>query len=109
MGKKTTRRETALAEIERLKANRRKDIIKCSAAVVVIIVLIYGKSWLEVNGIIPTGNVVVGALMMFSALGLALFAGTASVDFSKSGHLIEEARAKAGLSKEEIEAHERGK
>ncbi len=108
MSKKTKSRESALAEVQRLKANRRKDIIKCAAAIVVIVVLIYGKSWLEVNGLIPTGNVVIGAAMMAAGLGLAIFAGTASVDFAKSGHLIDEACARAKLSKEDVKAYEKG-
>ncbi len=108
MSKKAKSRENALAEIQRLKANRRKDVIKCAAAIAVIIVIIYGKSWLETNGIIPTGNVIVGAAMMCSGLGLAIFAGTASVDFAKSGHLIDDACARARLSKEDVKAYERG-
>lgn len=108
MSKKAKRKEDALVEIERLKAKRRLDIIKCAAALVVIVVLIFGKSWLEFNGILETGNIAVGAMMMVSAVGLAIFAGSASVDFTKCGHLIDEVRMKSGLSKEEIKAYEKG-
>ena len=69
MGKKGNGRiEKARAEIERLKARRRLDLIK----------ILNGAMWI-------------------SAFILAIFAGSAGRDLSKCGRSIDEVRTRAGL------------
>ena len=108
MSNKRARRADAFEEIERLKAGRRMDVIKCAGALAAIVVILGGKIALEVNGIIQSGNMAMGAVVMISAVGLAILGGTSSIDFTRSGHEIEGVRARAGISREELKAHERG-
>ncbi|MBC2890276.1 hypothetical protein [Gordonibacter massiliensis (ex Traore et al. 2017)] len=96
MGKKGSAAK-ARAEIERLKAKRRLDIIKILAALAVMMLILLGKPMLEVAGILQEGNMVVSGAMWISAFILAIFAGTAGRDFSKCGRSIEEVRTRAGL------------
>ncbi|CAK7003361.1 MAG: hypothetical protein PEGG_00102 [Paraeggerthella hongkongensis] len=102
MARYSKRQQKAYEEILRLQANRRKDIIKCSASLAAILVLVWGKLALELNGIIEAGNLVAGAVMMVSSVGLAIFAGSASIDFTKSGQYINSIYARTGLSKKDV-------
>ena len=95
MARYSKRQQKAYEEILRLQANRRKDIIKCSASLAAILVLVWGKLALELNGI-------AGAVMMVSSVGLAIFAGSASIDFTKSGQYINSIYARTGLSKKDV-------
>lgn len=102
-GKKTR----AYEHIQRLKANRRMDIIKCAAAFAAIIILLGGKLLLELSGIIQPGNLVAGAVQMFGAIGLAIMGGTASMDYVKCGHTIADIQARTGLTKQDVVDYER--
>ena len=89
MGRSMSQRKAqAYRDIERLKANRRKDLIKCAAALAAIIVLVTVKLALETSGILEIGNMAVGAVMMMAGIGLAILGGTSSVDFTRSGNEI---------------------
>lgn len=101
------KRTRAHEDIQRLKASRRKDIIKCAAAFAAIVVLLGGKLLLELNGIIQPGNLAAGAVQMFGAIGLAVLGGTSSMDFVKCGHEIAAVQARTGISKQDIADHER--
>lgn len=96
------RKASPFEEIDRLKTNRRADVIKCAAALTVIVVLIGAKSMLEANGIMESGNLFAGAFMMFSAVGLAIFAGAASTDFTKCGHHINDICTQGDITKDDI-------
>lgn len=89
----------ARAEIERLQACRRKDLIKILAALALMMLIILGKTTLEYNGTIEMGNMVLNGAMWLTAFVLAIFAGSAGVDMAKCGRGIEEARKRAGLDK----------
>ncbi|MEG0990638.1 MAG: hypothetical protein RSN88_07235 [Gordonibacter sp.] len=101
------RKTRAHEDIQRLKASRRKDIIKCAAALAAIVVLLGGKLLLEMNGIIQAGNLVAGAVQMFGTIGLAIVGGTSSMDFVKCGHDIADIRARTGITKQDIAERER--
>ena len=93
MGKKGNGRiEKARAEIERLKARRRLDLIKILAALAAIMLILLGKPMLENAGIIEADNMVVNGAMWISAFILAIFAGSAGRDLSKCGRSIDEVR-----------------
>ncbi|RDB59907.1 hypothetical protein C1878_14645 [Gordonibacter sp. 28C] len=96
MGKKGSAAK-AQAEIERLKAKQRLDIIKILAALAVMMLILLGKPMLEVAGILQEGNMVVSGAMWISAFILAIFAGAAGRDFSKCGRSIKETRTRFGL------------
>lgn len=106
MAKMSKRQEKSYEEIIRLKGNRRKDLIKCAAALAAILVLVWGKLLLELNGILESGNMAAGAVMMASSVGLAIFAGTASIDFTKSGQYINDIRTRTGITKADIKEYE---
>lgn len=98
MGKKGNGRiEKARAEIERLKAQQRLDLIKILAALAVMMLILLGKPLLENAGLIEQGNMVVSGAMWISAFILAIFAGAAGRDLSKCRRSIEETRTRAGL------------
>ena len=98
MGKKGNGRiEKARAEIERLKARRRLDLIKILAALAAMMLILLGKPMLENAGIIEADNMVVNGAMWISAFILAIFAGSAGRDLSKCGRSIDEVRTRAGL------------
>ena len=98
MGKKGNGRiEKARAEIERLKARRRLDLIKILAALAVMMLILLGKPMLENAGVIEAGNMVVNGAMWISAFVLAIFAGSAGRDLSKCGRSIDEVLTRAGL------------
>lgn len=70
MGRSMSQRKAkAYEDIERLKANRRKDLIKCAAALAAIVVLVTVKLGLETSGILEVGNMAVGAAMMMAGIG----------------------------------------
>ena len=98
MGKKGNGRiEKARAEIERLKARRRLDLIKILAALAVMMLILLGTPMLEHAGVIEAGPRVVTGAMGISAFVLAVFAGSAGRDLSKCGRSIDEVRTRAGL------------
>lgn len=103
------KRIDSLEEMARLRANRRKDIIKCAGALAAIMVLVGGKAFLEGTGLVEVGNAVVGGVMMMGSIGLAVLAGHASIDFTKNGHRLEYLRSKTGLTKEDVKEYERSR
>ena len=97
MGKGSAgRAQKARAEVERLRASRRKDLIKMLAAIAAMMLVIWGKTALELNGTLETGNMAVGAALFITALVLAVFAGSAGVSFAKSGRALQQAQHRAG-------------
>lgn len=108
MGKSfSARKAQAFKEIQVYKASRRKDIIKCAAALALILTLVWGKLLLETTGIIAAGNIAAGAVMMMSSIGLAVFAGSASVDFTRCGHYLKDTCTRTGITKQDIADYER--
>lgn len=100
MAKKQSRRaEKARAEIESLKAARRQDLLKMAIACFAMVVLIIVKTALEYYYILEQGNMIVGGAMVFIAFGLAVFAGSAGVNFAKSGRRIKELSGGAASAK----------
>lgn len=104
---RSARKAKAFEDIMRLKANRRKDIIKCAAALAIVVILVTGKIFLEANGFLAIGNIAAGAVMMFSAIGLAILGGSSSLDFTRSGQQIAGICASTGITKEDIAEYER--
>ena len=102
------RRAQAFRDIERLKAGRRKDVIKCAAAFAAIIVLVGGKLALETSGIIEIGNMALGGVMMMASIGLAILGGSASIDFTRSGNEIRGIQTSVGITKQNIKEYEDG-
>lgn len=100
--KSTTKKTKVLDEILELKDKRRVDVIKCLAAIVLIIVVIMGKPLFEMMGVIPEGSVVAAGVMFFLAVVLAVFAGSASNDYAKSGRRIDELCSRNSISRDEI-------
>ena len=110
MGRSMSQRKAkAYEDIERLKANRRKDLIKCAAALAAIVVLVTVKLGLETSGILEVGNMAVGAAMMMAGIGLAILGGTSSVDFTRSGNEIRGIQASVGITKQDIKDYEQAK
>ncbi|MEG0216977.1 MAG: hypothetical protein RR655_01445 [Raoultibacter sp.] len=102
MGKVSAKKRTEyLGEIAQLKAKRRGDIIKCAGALVAILFFLLIKQVLVMQGIVDQANIVVASVTMLAALGLAIFAGSASTDFAKSGRRIDTLCAEGNLSKED--------
>lgn len=109
MVKVTKRRGKMLDELVELRAQRRKDIIKCAFALLVILVVVLGQQMLMMQGIIEPGNIAVGAVSMGIAIGLCIFAGSASIDFTKSGHRIDAIMAQSGFTKKDVKDYEKSK
>ena len=107
MSKKAARREEALVEIAHLKASRRKSVLTCAAALVVILAVIAGKAYLTAIGLIEPDSMVANAVVMFSSIGLAVLGGSASINFTRSGHRIAYLRQRANLSNEDIKTFAR--
>lgn len=104
MGKNASRRKAkAYEDIARLRANRRKDCIKCAAALAALALLVTAKLALETSGILETG------VMMASGIGLAILGGTASVDFTRSGNEIKGIQTRTGITKQDIKDYERAR
>ncbi|MEG1435156.1 MAG: hypothetical protein RSB04_00560 [Gordonibacter sp.] len=97
MGKGASgRAQKARAELERLRASRRKDLIKMLAAIAAMMLVIWGKTALELNGTFETGNMAIGIAMLVTAFVLAIFAGSAGVSFAKNGRGIKDAQRRTG-------------
>ena len=111
MGRSMSQRKAkAYEDIERLKANRRKDLIKCAAALAALRPhLGTVKLGLETSGILEVGNMAVGAAMMMAGIGLAILGGTSSVDFTRSGNEIRGIQASVGITKQDIKDYEQAK
>ncbi len=95
---KAGRVEKARAEIESLKATKRKCLIKILIAVGAMMLLILGKTMLEFYYILPTGSPVTGGMLALTAFVLAVFAGSAGLEISKANRSIAEIRTRNGLS-----------
>ena len=99
------RKARCLDEIAELRARRRRDVIKCAAALAIIVVVVAGKQLLASQGVIDPNGIVAGALTMLIAFGLAIVGGTASIEFTKSGAKIRELRQSCGISKEHLKQY----
>lgn len=105
--KRSNRRIAAFEEILVLKGKRRADVIKCAFAIMVVVLVIAGKPWLESAGVIPAGSMLASGAMFVAAVVLAAFAGFASTDYAKSGRRIDELCAKNAITKDDIRSYER--
>lgn len=102
MSKKQLRRDAGLEEIRRLRKERKIDLAKCLLALVAIAALLGGKAALEAFGIVEIGNMVVGGVVMMGSIGLAVFAGSASIHFTQTGRAIEGLRQSFGIAKSDL-------
>lgn len=102
MSKRQQRQREALLEIENLSGSRRKDIITCALALLTIILAVAAKTYLTAIGAIEAENMVVNAVIMFSAIGLAILGGTSSINFTKAGQRITYLKHYAGLSDDDV-------
>ncbi len=108
MSKNSSRRKAkAYEDIERLKASRRKDFIKCVLALAALVLIITAKLVLETCGIIEAGNMASGAFMMAVGIGLAILGGTASVNITRTGNEIRGIQARTGITKQDIKDYEK--
>lgn len=107
MSKKAARRSEALLEIAQLRAKRRKDVATCVVALIVILGIVGAKTLLTAQGIISADNMAANAIVMFSAIGLAILGGSSSINFTKSGHRITYLRQRNGISLHDIKEHGR--
>lgn len=105
MSKKALRQQDALEEIGAMRAQRRTDIVKCVAALAAVVALVGGKIVLEASGTVPPGNMILNGIVMMGSIGLAIYAGNASIDFTRTGHSIEYLRQKNGISRQALEDH----
>ena len=83
--------------------------VKCAAALAALALLVTAKLALETSGVLETGNMAAGAVMMASGIGLAILGGTASVDFTRSGNEIKGIQTRTGITKQDITDYERAR
>lgn len=66
---------------------------------------VLGKTYLVAQGVLSDTSLGIGAVTMAVAVGLAIYGGRASIDFTKTGHRIQELRQAGGLTVKDIKAH----
>lgn len=107
--KASARRENALNEIIELRGEQRKCILKGAAAVAAILIAVAMKVALETNGIIESGNILVGSVMMVITVGLAIVGGGASISYTKSNHAIANLQTRVNISKDDVKQYEKSR
>lgn len=101
MSKKKMRRERALFEITRLKAQRRKGIVQCSIGGILAVLAIFGIPLLQQAQILPYGNMVVSFMTFASAIVACGFLGIGARNTSRSSQAITALKKQHHISDEE--------
>lgn len=107
--KASARRGNALNEIVELRSEQRKCILKGALAIAAILIAVAAKVALETNGLIESGNILVGSVMMVITVGLAIVGGSASISYTKSSHAIANLQARVNISKDDIKQYEKSR
>ena len=107
--KASARRENALNEIVELRGEQRKCILKGAVAIVAILIAVAVKVALETNGLVESGNILVGSVMMVITVGLAIVGGSASISYTKSSHAIANLQTRVNISKDDIKQYEKSR
>ena len=106
MSKRRQKRSDAYFEIVELKGKRRADIIKMAACLAIIIVVVTGRYALSATGLIDPTSMIPMAIVMFATIALAIWCGTSSMNFTKSGQRIRYLKQQMGISDDDIKAFE---
>ena len=88
--------------IYRMKVKQRNDIVKCLLITVVAIIAVFGDQLLTMRGYIDSESVVHSAVMMMVVFGLAIFGGSASIDYTKQKNKILELQRETGITDVDI-------
>ena len=109
MAKLSKRQRRAYEDILALQEERRKNIRRMIIAGIVIVVLVGGKAVLDWFGLFPQASTYISMIIWAVAIVLAFFfAGPASINLTKSRHVLDEMFAKHGITKDSLEAYKRG-
>lgn len=108
MGKKSgSRKQKALAEIERLKGRRRASIVKAAAIVSGAVVFLLGERMLEISGVLPSGSLILHGLVTASVVIMAAAVGITTTSISRIGREIKGIADNAGLAPEDLKGNPR--
>lgn len=104
MGSARTKRPSkkVIRRIEELKAERRKDVLKGMVGLVVVVAIALSDQLLKLNGIVSAYDIPFENLMILVAMGLAIFVGSASMDFVKKGKIVKELCETHDISENDI-------
>ena len=109
MPKISKKQRVALREIDKLIDERKRDRILGIASIVLMVVLIVAYNTLTYNlGIIDEGNVVLRGMLYVTAMVIAGFSGIKLMNASRKTQKIDGYRQQAGISRETLEAWQRG-
>ena len=101
MAVKESKRTKVLNEIKGLQAKRRKQFLKCGAVLVGVFAVVGLTTFVKAVGLVPDNSIMIGAVSMFAAIGLAIIGGMASIEATKCTNTINGLAAKYSIRKEE--------
>ncbi len=100
--KKKMRRDRALMEIPRLKANRRSGITLTALGGILAVLVLFGVPVLQGNGILPYGDTIVSLLTFITAVIACGVLGLGVQKFVRANQQINAIRRQFDISNEEM-------
>lgn len=100
--KKKMRRDRALLEIPKLKANRRGGVMLTALGGILAVLVIFGIPVLQSNGILPYGNMIVSLVTFASAVVACGVVGIGVQKFSRANRALNAIRDQYDISSEEF-------
>ena len=109
MAKISKKQRVTLREIDKLDAERKRDMILGVASILVMVVLIVGYNTLTYTlGVVDEGNTILRAMLYITAMVIAGFSGIKLMHASQKGRKIDGYRQSVGISRETLDAWKRG-
>ena len=109
MAKISKKQRSALREIDKLSAERKRDRILGAASIGLMVVIIIAYNTLTYNmGVIDEGNTILRAMLYITAMVIAGFSGIKLMRASQKTRKIDGYRQSVGISRETLEAWNRG-
>lgn len=102
MSKKKMRRDRALMEIPRQKANRRGGIMLTALGGILAVFVIMGIPVLQSSGILPYGNMIISIVTFASAVVACGVLGLGVQKFTRANRTINAIRSQYDISDEEF-------
>ena len=109
MAKLSKKQRATLREIDKLAADRKRDRILGIASIFVMVVFIVGYNTLTYHlGIVSEDNAILRAMLYITAMVIAGFSGIKLMKASQKTRKIDGYRQAVGISRDTLEAWNRG-
>lgn len=100
--KRKMRKERAMLEVPRIKAQRRSGIVLTSLGGILAVLAILGIPVLQSNGILAYGNMIVSVVTFATVVAACAILGTGVRKFARANQQLNYIRQQYGISDEEF-------